>query len=456
MRDDVPVYRYFRDYKREIDGRTGTALVIFLPALISKGDPKAFDFLFGGPLRNEKFPDLKRIDLPCLWLTDQNGGHALLHLPPSQEESKFLIAALADEAPNASSARDLVRRVRKLRPDVTKKSQQSTAFAFGAVFVVAMLVLAIAFPNPTPFQYTVFRIVLALAIAGVAAMIPGFLEVEISGRIRAGGALAFFVIVYFYNPAKFVTPPSDVHRAQGYTRDALSFSPLSGVAVSMPRSSHVPVTSNNDGYFLFDEPGVSAGTAVEITAKLAGYDDYRQTLTAGEKPFDLLLKRSAIVIKRPRVQSTAGTKKRYTAPVKPLVVDAAGTGLDRTGSTPNLRTDSDMGVSNADPTCRSPFRAVYSFTAPKAGTYSLNIEYASGEARPMDVAVNGSPFRSGILEKPTLLGHEGFTNFGSYLLSGVPLRDGENRLEFSRNASGGAHAGSCTPFIKEFTLTLEP
>jgi hypothetical protein len=80
------------------------------------------------------------------------------------------------------------------------------AFLFGVIFVVTMLVLAIEVPNPTPFQYTVFRVVLALAAAGVAAMIPGFLELTVPDWIRAGGALAVFVVVFFYNPANLLAP----------------------------------------------------------------------------------------------------------------------------------------------------------------------------------------------------------------------------------------------------------
>jgi hypothetical protein len=72
--------------------------------------------------------------------------------------------------------------------------------------VAVLIVVAIAVPNPTGFQYTVFRIVLALAAGGVAAMIPGFLQVKVSTFIRAGGALAVFVIVYFYSPAALVGP----------------------------------------------------------------------------------------------------------------------------------------------------------------------------------------------------------------------------------------------------------
>ncbi len=80
------------------------------------------------------------------------------------------------------------------------------AFVFGVTFVVALIVLAIQFPRPTPFQYNVFRIVLSLAAAGAAAMIPGFINIEVSATtgllIRAGGALAVFVIVFFFNPAQ--------------------------------------------------------------------------------------------------------------------------------------------------------------------------------------------------------------------------------------------------------------
>jgi hypothetical protein len=46
---------------------------------------------------------------------------------------------------------------------------------------------------------------LALAAAGVAALIPGFIDVKYKGLIRAGGALAVFVVVFFLPPAALVT-----------------------------------------------------------------------------------------------------------------------------------------------------------------------------------------------------------------------------------------------------------
>lgn len=83
--------------------------------------------------------------------------------------------------------------------------QMILAFGFGLVFIITALTLAVRVPSPTSFQYAVFRIVLALAAAGVAAMIPGFINLDVTSgavvAIRAGGALAVFAIVFFFKPA---------------------------------------------------------------------------------------------------------------------------------------------------------------------------------------------------------------------------------------------------------------
>lgn len=81
--------------------------------------------------------------------------------------------------------------------------------AFGIVFVSALMVVSIKYPRPTDFQYKIFSNVLALAAAGVATGIPGFIKVTISKYVKAGGAIAVFVIVYFFSPAKLVTQSYD-------------------------------------------------------------------------------------------------------------------------------------------------------------------------------------------------------------------------------------------------------
>jgi len=87
--------------------------------------------------------------------------------------------------------------------------EKTTAFMFGLAFVLASIILAIFFPSPTPYQYTVFRIVLALSAAGVAAIIPGFVQLRLRNLLRAGGAIAVFVIVYFFNPASLLVESQD-------------------------------------------------------------------------------------------------------------------------------------------------------------------------------------------------------------------------------------------------------
>jgi len=86
-----------------------------------------------------------------------------------------------------------------------KNWEKIAAFAFGVVFVVVMIYIALYVPNPTPTQWFVFRVVLALAAAGVGALLPGLLTVEAPPYVRAGGALALFVVVYWFNPPKLVT-----------------------------------------------------------------------------------------------------------------------------------------------------------------------------------------------------------------------------------------------------------
>lgn len=75
------------------------------------------------------------------------------------------------------------------------------AFIFGVVFIVLVICVAIWMPNPSGFQYLIFRLVAALAASGVVVVMPGFIELKLGQWLRAGGTLAVFAIVYFMNPA---------------------------------------------------------------------------------------------------------------------------------------------------------------------------------------------------------------------------------------------------------------
>jgi hypothetical protein len=97
------------------------------------------------------------------------------------------------------------------------------SFVFGVTFLTTMLVIAILIPRPTDPQMLIFRIVVSIAVAGIGAVIPGFLIVNIPPYVRAGGALALFAIVYMINPPALVsdyTPFSDsIRRAETAVSD---------------------------------------------------------------------------------------------------------------------------------------------------------------------------------------------------------------------------------------------
>ncbi|MCX7321119.1 MAG: hypothetical protein NT113_17090 [Hyphomicrobiales bacterium] len=92
--------------------------------------------------------------------------------------------------------------------DAPSKWEKPAAVVFGLGLMLALLGLAVAVPSPTPFQYEVFRIVLAVGVAGFAACIPGLVHLKIGSWLQAAGALAVFAIVYFYSPARLIVDQS--------------------------------------------------------------------------------------------------------------------------------------------------------------------------------------------------------------------------------------------------------
>jgi hypothetical protein len=72
----------------------------------------------------------------------------------------------------------------------------------GVGFFVLLIIIALYIPDPSDFQYLIFRTVLALAAGGFAALIPGALELEWNKAIRATGAIGIAVLVYLWNPAQ--------------------------------------------------------------------------------------------------------------------------------------------------------------------------------------------------------------------------------------------------------------
>lgn len=72
-------------------------------------------------------------------------------------------------------------------------------------FVLLAVCLAAFLPRQTPVQQYYFRILIGIAVAGLASVIPGFLELRmrwVRNSLRAGGAIAVFVLLFLVNPPK--------------------------------------------------------------------------------------------------------------------------------------------------------------------------------------------------------------------------------------------------------------
>ena len=95
---------------------------------------------------------------------------------------------------------------KKVNSSTTKISnwEKIAGFIFGATFVTMLLVMSIFIPDPTPTQYAIFKTILAIAAAGIGGILAGTIHIEGSVQkwaVKAGGAMALFVIVYFFTPA---------------------------------------------------------------------------------------------------------------------------------------------------------------------------------------------------------------------------------------------------------------
>ncbi|HIE8865518.1 MULTISPECIES: DUF4019 domain-containing protein [Klebsiella] len=105
-----------------------------------------------------------------------------------------------------------------------QQMQIIAAFTFGIIFVSVVLFLVFYTPNLDSNKMWVVHVVMSLAAAGVAAVLPGFIDLQ--GRlpwlnmtvVRAGGALAIFCLVFLY-PINKASPPSTIP----YTPETNSF-----------------------------------------------------------------------------------------------------------------------------------------------------------------------------------------------------------------------------------------
>jgi hypothetical protein len=181
---------------------------------------------------------------------------------------------------------------------MTKAHERMAVFVFGVVFVIVMLSIAMLVPNPSGTQYETFKIVLALAVAGIAAFIPGFMEVTVPKVLRAGGALAVFWLIYANTPARMVAtptrPPQILWHARGTVledRKGQAAVPVAGADIRVDEDPNARATSRQDGTFELDVHGWPDGHVMfRVTAP--GRPEFTALEPVGTGDIELTEKRS--------------------------------------------------------------------------------------------------------------------------------------------------------------------
>lgn len=90
--------------------------------------------------------------------------------------------------------------------NMTEKKLMIWSFAVGIAFMLILLALSTANPDPTASQRQIWQAILSVILAAFANGILGLLEVNVDMprvglSIRAAGAFAIAVVVYFFVPA---------------------------------------------------------------------------------------------------------------------------------------------------------------------------------------------------------------------------------------------------------------
>lgn len=74
----------------------------------------------------------------------------------------------------------------------------------GIIFILISFFSALFIRDPSQTQFFVIRGLFSLGCAAAGSCIPGWLNVEIHGYIKAGGAIALVLIFWFFNPPAFI------------------------------------------------------------------------------------------------------------------------------------------------------------------------------------------------------------------------------------------------------------
>jgi hypothetical protein len=99
----------------------------------------------------------------------------------------------------------------------TQGGSRMLLFVFGVSVILLLVGVSIYAPTVIHDYFSIYKVILGVACAGIAAMIPGFFNIRYKTWVRAGGALGVFTfIVLFVSPVtNFFSIRVVVQRADG-------------------------------------------------------------------------------------------------------------------------------------------------------------------------------------------------------------------------------------------------
>ncbi|MEJ2818093.1 MULTISPECIES: DUF4019 domain-containing protein [unclassified Caulobacter] len=142
------------------------------------------------------------------------------------------------------------------------------AFVFGAIFIITILAFATIVKNPSSTAIWTYRVILALAAGGVAAILPGFIDVKYKSFVQAGGAIGVFVLVLM----AFPTPSPAPEKPAATEKAAEAPSQASGQASGQA----APPTASQPIVWPTEDPDFVARKYVELVDNEKYLEAYEQ------------------------------------------------------------------------------------------------------------------------------------------------------------------------------------
>ena len=262
--EDEVLSNYVKEHWAALDGLSGNVCDVY-PSMLQLG---------GGEDAYTALPNLKGIPgldavspplLPILhiWSKTANISVSLRAIADDRvklrEALRISFGCLSEtQGPmSAKTANTILTRVSQLNtsrePAMADHNYQpgllERSTVVGAAVVIVGFVLFLCFRNEPlrdPNAVVMLRTVLSLATAALGATLPGFLHVGITGRglsIRAGGALALFVLTFFFTPTVLPQLPSPNQPPTGSNSPPISV-PLSSSSTrsTSPSTAEAPST----------------------------------------------------------------------------------------------------------------------------------------------------------------------------------------------------------------------